>query len=50
MSKMEHKGIDWSESMESRFWGYVVGMIAYFPKRLNKSGRGFMTTVAEPKS
>ena len=49
MSKMEQQNIDWSKSMEGRFWGYVAGMAAYLPKRLNRSGRGFMTIVAEPK-
>ena len=48
MSRMEQQGIDWSASMESRFWPYVLGMLAYAPKKLRKEGHGFMTIVATP--
>jgi len=46
MSRMEQQGIDWSASMESRFWPYVLGMLAYAPKKLRKEGHGFMTIIA----
>jgi len=48
MSKMEQSGIDWSASMEPRFWSYVAGMMMYSPRKLQKEGHGFMTVVAEP--
>ncbi|MDF1696629.1 MAG: class I SAM-dependent methyltransferase [Saprospiraceae bacterium] len=50
MSRMEVKGIDWTESMESYFTSFVIGKILrpyyFFPRLLNL---GFMTTVAIKK-
>ena len=50
MSKMEEKNIDWSKNMEDEFMAYILGMIKFYPKKLNekKSSLGIMTIVAEP--
>jgi len=50
MSEMEKRGIDWSKSMESEFWGYVRGKMAYLPVTMLEKQRslGFMTCVAVP--
>jgi hypothetical protein len=50
MSKMEQKEIDWSKSMDSEFFDYVMGMIKFLPKRIRGSKRslGIMTSVASP--
>jgi len=50
MSEMEKTGIDWSKSMEPKFWGYVRGKMAYFPFNLveRQKSLGFMTCVAVP--
>lgn len=51
MSEMERKGIDWSQSMESEFYGYVWGLFKFLPKRLFAKQRslGIMSVVANPK-
>lgn len=48
MSRMEQEGIDWSASMEPRFWNYVRGMLSYWPHKLihGEDGQGFLTVVA----
>lgn len=48
MSQMEQKGIDWSGSMESRFWGYVRGMVMNLPIYMWErfASMGFLTAVA----
>ena len=50
MSRMEQKGIDWSASMESRFMGYVIGMVLNAPLYLLQKcfSMGFMTIIARP--
>lgn len=50
MSRMEQKGIDWSASMESRFMGYVMGMVLHAPIYLWQKyiSMGFMTIIAKP--
>jgi 2-polyprenyl-3-methyl-5-hydroxy-6-metoxy-1,4-benzoquinol methylase len=50
MSRMEQKGIDWSASMESRFIGYVIGMVLNAPIYLLQKyfSMGFMTIIARP--
>lgn len=48
MSKMEQKQIDWSQSMEPRFWGYVRGMIMHAPLYAMQRfyAMGFLTAIA----
>jgi 2-polyprenyl-3-methyl-5-hydroxy-6-metoxy-1,4-benzoquinol methylase len=50
MSRMEKKGINWSESMEPRFIGFVAGMLLLAPFfNLQKYvSMGFMTITARP--
>lgn len=50
MSRMEQQGIDWTSSMEGRFWGYVAGMVLNAPRYLlhKHQSLGFMTVVAKP--
>lgn len=50
MSEMERKGIDWSGSMESRFIGFVAGMILYKPIYMFQKwfSMGFLTVIAKP--
>jgi dolichyl-phosphate-mannose--protein O-mannosyl transferase len=50
MSEMERKGIDWSGSMESRFIGFVAGMILYKPVYMFQKwfSMGFLTVIAKP--
>jgi SAM-dependent methyltransferase len=40
MSRMERRGIDWRSSMEPRFPGFVVGMLAFRARHLVRRGRG----------
>lgn len=51
MSKMEQQKIDWSSSMEPRFWGYVAGMVLHMPYYLFQRlfSMGFMTVIGKPK-
>lgn len=49
MSRMEQRGIDWSQDMEQEFWGYVRGMVAFLPKRWLGSSLGVMTAIATPR-
>jgi 2-polyprenyl-3-methyl-5-hydroxy-6-metoxy-1,4-benzoquinol methylase len=51
MSKMEQKGIAWDKNMEEEFWGFVLGMILFQPKkwREKSSSLGVMTVIASPK-
>lgn len=50
MSRMEQKGIKWSESMEPRFVGFVAGMLLNAPiyKFQKYFSMGFMTVIAKP--
>lgn len=50
MSRMEQKRIDWSASMESKFIGYVIGMVLNAPLYLFQKyfSMGFMTIIARP--
>lgn len=50
MSRMEQKGINWSASMESKFIGYVFGMVLNAPLYLLQKyfSMGFMTIIARP--
>lgn len=50
MSRMEQKGINWSASMEPRFFGYVIGMVLNAPVYLLQKyfSMGFMTIIARP--
>jgi hypothetical protein len=50
MSRMEQQRIDWSASMESKFAGYVAGMLLNVPVyKLHKwFSLGFLTAVARP--
>jgi hypothetical protein len=50
MSEMERKGIDWSSSMESRFIGFVAGMIIHKPIYMWQKyiSMGFLTVIAKP--
>jgi ubiquinone/menaquinone biosynthesis C-methylase UbiE len=48
MSEMEIKKIDWSKSMENRFWNYFYGMIIYKLKHLfTNQSEGIMTVLAK---
>ncbi len=51
MGQMEKKGIDWSRSMESKFVGFVAGMMLTAPIFALKKwlSAGVMTIVAHPK-
>ena len=48
---MEKKGIKWNKSMEDEFISFIIGMIKFFPLRLNekKSSLGIMTITASLK-
>lgn len=50
MSEMEKKHIDWASSMESRFIGFVAGMVLHAPLYMLQKffSMGFMTVVAKP--
>ena len=50
MSEMERKGIDWSSSMESRFIGFVAGMIIHKSIYMWQKyiSMGFLTVIAKP--
>ncbi len=50
MSRMEQKGIEWNKSMESEFWSFVAGMLAFAPTKLREKSKplGLMTAVARP--
>jgi 2-polyprenyl-3-methyl-5-hydroxy-6-metoxy-1,4-benzoquinol methylase len=51
MSEMEKKGIQWDKNMEDEFWGFVLGMVGFIPKKWKEkeSSLGIMTIVATPK-
>ena len=46
---MEQKGINWSASMESKFIGYVIGMVLHAPLYLLQKyfSKGFMPIIAQ---
>jgi hypothetical protein len=50
MSRMEQKGIEWNTSLESEFWRFVAGMIAFLPAKLREKSKplGLMTAIARP--
>lgn len=50
MSRMEQKGINWSDSMEPKFIAYVIGMVLNKPLYLFQKyfSMGFMTVIARP--
>lgn len=50
MSRMEQKGINWNDSMEPRFIGFVAGMLLNAPiyKLQKYFSMGFMTVIAKP--
>ena len=50
MSKMEQKGIAWNKNMEEEFVGFVMGMLAFFPKSYFQQSQslGVMTVVGKP--
>lgn len=50
MSKMEEKGIEWDKNMENEIIPFIIGMLAFLPKRLmeKKLSLGIMTIVASP--
>ena len=51
MSKMEQKGIQWDKNMETEFFGFMVGMFQFLPKKImeKKLSLGIMTIVATPQ-
>ena len=51
MSEMEQKGIKWDKNMEEEFWGFMLGMIQFMPKKWmeKKSSLGIMTVIATPE-
>jgi 2-polyprenyl-3-methyl-5-hydroxy-6-metoxy-1,4-benzoquinol methylase len=51
MSEMEQKGIKWDKNMEDEFWGFMLGMIQFMPKKWmeKKSSLGIMTIIATPE-
>jgi 2-polyprenyl-3-methyl-5-hydroxy-6-metoxy-1,4-benzoquinol methylase len=51
MSEMEQKGIKWDKNMEEEFWGFMLGMIQFMPKKWmeKKSSLGIMTIIATPE-
>ncbi len=50
MSEMEKKQIDWETSMETRFIGFVAGMVLHAPIYMMQKffSMGFLTVVAKP--
>lgn len=50
MSRMEEKEIEWDKNMESEIVSFIMGMIAFLPKRLmeKKLSLGIMTMIASP--
>jgi len=50
MSEMEQKGIRWDKNMESEFWGFVIGVVKFMPRKWmeKKSSLGIMTVIATP--
>lgn len=46
MSRMEERGIDWTQSMEGEFVGFVAGMLAFLPKRLSGKPLGLLSALA----
>jgi hypothetical protein len=48
---MEQKGIKWDKNMEEEFWGFMLGMIQFMPKKWmeKKSSLGIMTIIATPE-
>jgi 2-polyprenyl-3-methyl-5-hydroxy-6-metoxy-1,4-benzoquinol methylase len=51
MSEMEQKNIAWDKNMESEFFNYVLGLVAFLPKRINEKQKslGIMTAIATLK-
>jgi SAM-dependent methyltransferase len=51
MSRMEARGIDWSESMASRAPGFLAGKVAWGVRfRRRRDGLGVLTAVARPQA
>ena len=50
MSKMEEKEIEWDKNMENEIVPFIMGMLAFLPKRLmeKKLSLGIMTMIASP--
>lgn len=50
MSKMEQKGIAWNKNMEEEFVSFVMGMVAFLPKKWQQQRRalGVLTAIAKP--
>tara|TARA_B100001059_G_scaffold69089_2_gene66112 strand:+ start:1386 stop:2366 length:981 start_codon:yes stop_codon:yes gene_type:complete len=50
MSEMEKKEIQWDKNMEDEFIKFVIGMIKFFPTKLQEktSSLGIMTVIANP--
>lgn len=50
MSRMEEKEIEWDKNMENEIIPFIIGMLAFLPKRLmeKKLSLGIMTIVASP--
>lgn len=51
MSTMEQKRIHWDKNMEDEFFGFMVGMLQFLPKKWTekKSSLGVMTVIATPQ-
>jgi hypothetical protein len=50
MSRMEKKGVDWEDTMEKRFKGYLSGKVINTPIYMLQKcfSMGFMTVIAKP--
>jgi 2-polyprenyl-3-methyl-5-hydroxy-6-metoxy-1,4-benzoquinol methylase len=50
MSRMEKKGVDWEDTMEKRFTGYLSGKVINTPIYMKQKwfSMGFMTVIAKP--
>jgi ubiquinone/menaquinone biosynthesis C-methylase UbiE len=50
MSRMERRGIDWSEGMAARFPGFLAGKVLWEARHARrKEGLGVLTAVARPR-
>jgi hypothetical protein len=51
MSEMELKGIKWDKNMEDEFWGFILGMVQFIPKKWmeKEASLGIMTVIATPQ-
>ena len=49
MSRMEARGVDWTESMEPRFAEFLAGKVLWTARHGRRAaGQGVMTVVARP--